>query len=415
GSSIALGKETMSGQIRRESAAEAMKQMNDIANELEAKHNIEDIEVVDMENGKVRIFAVSDDFNDMVFESSNERLTSMVREVYSEKQRKWACAQDDPKFDEMCKDTAISKKKLKEERTSTVSKSRAKSELKQMLQGYRDDGMGKSDLTAVLAIDKDGKETKINKLEDFSKFEKGTKFALKETTMENDRLTELIKTALKGPVKEDGSQAMDTDSNVNTAVSQVLSILKHADIDGETMQHILEELGMDEQMWKQLNVTFGPGDKVEFDKPKLEEIGKRKWQGELLDKLKIYFKIAYETGIESLGSYDDFDEEFWNSNRDDILYKLHNLDESKDWIQKAIKRPGALHRELGVPKDKDIPKSLINKTLARLRKKDKDDEEEGTQLGAADERELRQLNLAKTLSKFNESKLAERVIAQLRK
>jgi len=88
--------------------------------------------------------------------------------------------------------------------------------------------------------------------------------------------------------------------------------------------------------------------------------------------------------------------------------------EDKDWIQKAIKRPGALHRELGVPQDKDIPKSLINKTLSRLRKKDKDDEEEGTQLGAADERELRQLNLAKTLSKFNENKLTERIITKLR-
>jgi hypothetical protein len=32
-------------------------------------------------------------------------------EVYSEKQRRWACAQDDPEFDEMCSDTAISKKK----------------------------------------------------------------------------------------------------------------------------------------------------------------------------------------------------------------------------------------------------------------------------------------------------------------
>jgi hypothetical protein len=38
-----------------------------------------------------------------------------TNEVYSEKQRKWACAQDGPQFDEMCKDTAISKKKkLKE-------------------------------------------------------------------------------------------------------------------------------------------------------------------------------------------------------------------------------------------------------------------------------------------------------------
>jgi len=305
--------------------------------------------------------------------SVNERLSSMVREVYSEKQRKWACAQDDPKFDEMCKDTAISKKKLEEYfmlmnpskkrgggknypseylgvlahyqhsvlkiprhkrakatvgadmhdrygqevwdiisnnyptlgldptppsnwkdtarllagkfkeadlsyyrdlkkpflnegKTSTVSKSRAKSSLKQMLKGKRDDGMGKPTLKAVLAIDKDGKETEVKKLEDFDKFEKGTKFALKETTMNNDRLTELIKAALKGPVKE--------------------------------------------------------------DKSKLEEIGKVKWQGELLDKLKIYFKIAYETGLESLGSYDDFEEEFWNRNKDDMLYKLHNLNES---------------------------------------------------------------------------------------
>ena len=28
---------------------------------------------------------------------------------------------------------------------------------------------------------------------------------------------------------------------------------------------------------------------------------------------------------------------------------------AKDWIKGAIKKPGALHRELGVPKGKDIP------------------------------------------------------------
>jgi hypothetical protein len=62
GSSTALGKETMTGQIRRLSAEEAMRQMNDIAKKLEDNYNIEDIEVTDMENGKVQIFAVSDDF-----------------------------------------------------------------------------------------------------------------------------------------------------------------------------------------------------------------------------------------------------------------------------------------------------------------------------------------------------------------
>ena len=81
--------------------------------------------------------------------------------------------------------------------------------------------------------------------------------------------------------------------------------------------------------------------------------------------------------------------------------KKAKVAEDKDWIQKAIKRPGALHRELGVPKDKDIPKGMINKAISKLKKKDKDDKEKGTQLSAGDERELRQLNLAKTLSKFN--------------
>ena len=65
GSSTALGKETMTGQIRRLSAEEAMRQMNDIAKKLEDNFKIEDIEVTDMENGKTQIFAVSDDFIDM--------------------------------------------------------------------------------------------------------------------------------------------------------------------------------------------------------------------------------------------------------------------------------------------------------------------------------------------------------------
>lgn len=33
---------------------------------------------------------------------------------------------------------------------------------------------------------------------------------------------------------------------------------------------------------------------------------------------------------------------------------------AKHWIQGAIKHPGALHRELGVPQGKKIPASKIN-------------------------------------------------------
>ena len=61
----AFGKETMAGQIRRLSSAEAMKQATALAKDLEAKYNLEDIDVYDKENGVVQIFAVSDDFMDM--------------------------------------------------------------------------------------------------------------------------------------------------------------------------------------------------------------------------------------------------------------------------------------------------------------------------------------------------------------
>ena len=65
GAAIALGKETMTGQIRRESAAKAMRLAGDVAKNLEAQYNLEDIDIQDLENGKVNIFAVSDDFIDI--------------------------------------------------------------------------------------------------------------------------------------------------------------------------------------------------------------------------------------------------------------------------------------------------------------------------------------------------------------
>lgn len=38
------------------------------------------------------------------------------------------------------------------------------------------------------------------------------------------------------------------------SVETVIDILKHMDIDGETMEHILREVGMEDQMLKQLLV-----------------------------------------------------------------------------------------------------------------------------------------------------------------
>jgi hypothetical protein len=38
---------------------------------------------------------------------------------------------------------------------------------------------------------------------------------------------------------------------------------------------------------------------------------------------------------------------------------------AKKWIQGAIKKPGQLHRDLGVPQGEKIPKSKIDAAAAR--------------------------------------------------
>ena len=77
------------------------------------------------------------------------------------------------------------------------------------------------------------------------------------------------------------------------------------------------------------------------------------------------------------------------------------MDEDKDWIQKAIKRPGALHRALDVPQDEDIPKWKMDAAEDKLEDEEERDHKAGRDMSAADRRELRQIDLAKTLEKFN--------------
>ncbi len=40
---------------------------------------------------------------------------------------------------------------------------------------------------------------------------------------------------------------------------------------------------------------------------------------------------------------------------------LSHIIESKKWIQKAIKKPGALSKQLGVPEEKNIPRKMLTK------------------------------------------------------
>lgn len=60
------------------------------------------------------------------------------------------------------------------------------------------------------------------------------------------------------------------------------------------------------------------------------------------------------------------------------------VEESEKWIQKAIKKPGALHKQLGVPQDEKIPAGKLNKAAKA-----------GGKLG-------QRARLAKTLKSFNE-------------
>jgi len=63
GSALSVGgKDTMSGSERKSGSEKSLKMGNEIAKKLKSKYNIEDITVTDEKNGKVVVFAVSDDF-----------------------------------------------------------------------------------------------------------------------------------------------------------------------------------------------------------------------------------------------------------------------------------------------------------------------------------------------------------------
>jgi hypothetical protein len=72
------------------------------------------------------------------------------------------------------------------------------------------------------------------------------------------------------------------------------------------------------------------------------------------------------------------------------------IKEEEKWIQKAINRPGALRKKLGVEKGKKIPTGELEDISAELSA-----EAEGEKkLSKADLTTLRQVNLAKTLKSF---------------
>ncbi len=83
------------------------------------------------------------------------------------------------------------------------------------------------------------------------------------------------------------------------------------------------------------------------------------------------------------------------------LKKLKEGDTYEKMADKGKKagslKQGTVRKRLGIPKDKKIPLSLINKEIARLKKMDKDPDKKGAQLGDKNQKYYKALQLAKTL------------------
>ena len=75
---------------------------------------------------------------------------------------------------------------------------------------------------------------------------------------------------------------------------------------------------------------------------------------------------------------------------------LNQILQEVNWIAGAIEKPGALHRQLGVPEGEKIPVEKLQGIKSRLSKK----AEEG-KLPAGESKELKRVNLALTLGKLH--------------
>lgn len=69
------------------------------------------------------------------------------------------------------------------------------------------------------------------------------------------------------------------------------------------------------------------------------------------------------------------------------------------WMQKAVKKPGQLHKDLGISPDEEIPMSLLTKKKVELQKKAKGDKT----LSASDSKLLKRIIFAINAKKLHES------------
>ena len=91
--------------------------------------------------------------------------------------------------------------------------------------------------------------------------------------MKPSELRQIIKEDISKALKENqGTYLMSSDPTIKTKVEQVIQILNDIDVDGETMQYIIEQVGMNDQMLRQLIMTTGSDYDIECYMHEREEL-----------------------------------------------------------------------------------------------------------------------------------------------
>ena len=89
------------------------------------------------------------------------------------------------------------------------------------------------------------------------------------------------------------------------------------------------------------------------------------------------------------------------------IESFDSFNEGKNWIKDAVKKPGSLRKSLHKKKGEKITKGEISSEISKLKKKDRDKDKPGLQLGKRDKSKYKKLTLARTLKSMNEQYIRE--------
>jgi hypothetical protein len=231
---------------------------------------------------------------------------------------------------------------------------------------------------------------------------------------ENEEKTPVskIKDAIEDILKKEGGAA---------GLKPILAISKELGVTRDELKDVLNSMGKVKKHTDgdyiltpiEENTAYLDGKEVDYSNIDLYSDIDRSWSS--LDIMEEDLLDWFKASAASMGK--EGAEEIIQSIRslnNAMVQHLRTLNEAKDddWIQKGEEsgeiKAGGLHKALGIPEDEKIPIGLINKELAKLKKKDKDKGEKGVQgLSAADRKFQKQLNLAKSFKKMDENQLNE--------